>query len=118
MYFAVPADHGVKIKENEKETSTWTLPKNQKKLWNIRVTVIPIVSGLLGMVRKRLVKGTGRVGNPRNNRDHPHYNILKISWSTGKSPGDMRRLAVIRTPVKNAYVKNSQVVIIIIMSCH
>ena len=42
-------------------------------------------------------KGTGRLRNQRTSRDHPDYSITKI----GQSPGDLRRLAVTQTPVKN-----------------
>ena len=35
----------------KRETNTWTLPKN-KKLWNMKVTVIPVVNGALGTVLK------------------------------------------------------------------
>ena len=44
--------------------------------------------------------------------DHPNYSIVENSQNTEKSPRDLRRLAVIQTPVKkpsaNADVKNSQ----------
>ena len=32
---------------------------------------------------------------------HPNYSIVEIGQNTEKSPGDMRRLAVIQTPVKD-----------------
>ena len=35
--------------------NTWTLPEN-KKIWDIRVTVLPIVVGALGMIPKILGK--------------------------------------------------------------
>ena len=55
-------------------------------------------------------RGSGRLGNKRISRDHPDYSIIKIDQNTEKSPGDLRRLAVIHTPVKtaNAGVKNSR----------
>ena len=34
-------------------------------------------------------------------RDYPDYRIIKIGQNTPKSPGDLRRLAVIQTPVKD-----------------
>ena len=40
--FAVPADHWIKLKESEKKDSTSTLLGNWKKLWNMKVTIIPI----------------------------------------------------------------------------
>ena len=42
--FAVPAKHKVKLKESEKMVNTWALLGNWKKLWNMKVTVIPIVN--------------------------------------------------------------------------
>ena len=56
--FAVPADHTVKLKESKKKRiSTSTLLGNWKKLWNMKVTVLQIVIGTLGIVIKRLVQG-------------------------------------------------------------
>ena len=34
-------------------------------------------------------------------RDNLNYSIIKISQNTEKSPGDLMRLAVTQTPVKN-----------------
>ena len=33
--------------------------------------------------------------------DHPNYCIIEIGQNTEKSPEDLRRLAVIQTPVKD-----------------
>ena len=33
--------------------------------------------------------------------DHPNYYIIENGQNTEKSPGDLRRLAVAQTPVKN-----------------
>ena len=44
---------------------------------------------------------TGGFGNKRTSRDHPDYSIIKISQNTEESPGDLRRLAVTKTPVRN-----------------
>ena len=63
----------------------------------MKVTVIPA----LGTVLKGLVKGAGRVANRRINRDHPNYSIVKIGQNTEKSPGDLRRLDVTQTPMKD-----------------
>ena len=56
MDFAVPADHRVKLKENEKMDKYQDLARELKKLWNIRVKVIPIVDGALGTVPINLEK--------------------------------------------------------------
>ena len=67
----------------------------------MKVTVTPIVIGALEMVPKGLVSGSGRVENWRMSRDHPKYSIVQIGQNTEKSPGDLRRLAVTQTPIKN-----------------
>ena len=43
MDFAVPVDHRVKLKESEKKDRYLTLARELKKLWNMKVTFIPIV---------------------------------------------------------------------------
>ena len=50
VVFAVPADHRVKLKESEKRDIY--LATALKKLWNMKVTFIPIVIGILGTVTK------------------------------------------------------------------
>ena len=52
-------------------------------------TIIPIVSGTFGTVTKGLLKGL---------EDQPNDSIIE---NTEKSPGDVRRLAVTQTPVKD-----------------
>ena len=41
----------------KREISTSTLLENWKKLWNMKVTIIPIVIGAFGTVTKGLLKG-------------------------------------------------------------
>ena len=50
--FAVPVDHKIKLKEYEKKDKYLDLAKGLKKLWNMRVIVIPIVIGAFGTVIK------------------------------------------------------------------
>ena len=57
MDFVVPAEHRVKLKEGEINDKYVDLPRNLKKQWNMRVTIIPIVIDALGTVTKELVKG-------------------------------------------------------------
>ena len=44
--FAVPADHRIKLKEWEKRDKYIDLAGEWKKLWNMKVTIIPIVIGV------------------------------------------------------------------------
>ena len=57
MDFAVPADHRIKLKECEKKDKYFDLARELKKLWNMQVTIIPIVIGAFGTVTKGLLKG-------------------------------------------------------------
>ena len=59
--FAVPADHRVRLKESEKKDKYLDLARElkKKKLWNMKVTIIPIACGALGTDTKGLVKGLG-----------------------------------------------------------
>ena len=50
---------------------------------------------------KRISTGIGRLGNKRTSGDHPKYDIIRVSQNTEKSPGDLRRLTVIQTPLEN-----------------
>ena len=51
---AVPADYKVKIKWNKKRNKYFDLARELKKIWHMKVTVVPIVIGTLGMIPKGL----------------------------------------------------------------
>ena len=53
MDFAV---HRIKLKECEKKDKYLDLAREMKKLWNMEVTIIPIVIGAFGTVTKGLLK--------------------------------------------------------------
>ncbi len=53
----MPADHRIKLKECEKKDKYLDLARELKKLWNVQVTIIPIVIGAFGTVTKGLLKG-------------------------------------------------------------
>ena len=55
--FAVLADHRIKLKECEKRDKYLDLARELKKLWNTKVTIIPVVIGAFGTVTKGLLKG-------------------------------------------------------------
>ena len=57
MDFAVPANHRVRLKESEKKDKYMDLAGELKKLWNMKVAIIPIVIGTFGPVTKGLVQG-------------------------------------------------------------
>ena len=58
---AVPANNRVQLKESEKKDKypdlTREQKKNKKKMWNMKVTFIPIIIDALGTGTKGLIKG-------------------------------------------------------------
>ena len=66
----------------------------------MKVTIKPIVIGAFGIVTKGLLKAwmTWKLAM---SGDHPNDSIIENGQNTEKSPGDLRRLAVTQTPVKN-----------------
>ena len=93
--FSVPADHRVKLKEGEKKDMYLDYARESKKLWNKKVTLIPIVIGALGS-HERIGKMTSGLGNKSTSGDNPNYSIAEFSQNTEKSPGDLRRLMSLR----------------------
>ena len=55
--YAVPADHRIKLKECEKKDKYLDLARELKKLWNMKVTIVPIVICAFGTVTRWLLKG-------------------------------------------------------------
>ena len=55
--FTVPADHRINMKEFEKKDKNLDLARELKNLWNIKVTIVPIVIGAFGTITKGLLKG-------------------------------------------------------------
>ena len=84
MDFAVQTDHKIKLKENEKKDKYLNLARELKKLWNVKMTIIPIVIGAFGIVTKGLIKGLEDL----EGGGHPNNSIIENSQNTKKSPGD------------------------------
>ena len=93
------ADHRVKLKESEKKDKYIDIARELKKMWNMKVTFTSIVTDTLG--HRRINKETRRFGNKRTSEDHSFYSIFEIGHNTEKSPGDLKRFAVIQTPEKD-----------------
>ena len=79
--FAVPADHRIKLKESEKKDKYLNLARELKKLWKMKVAIIPIGIGVFYIVTKGILKG------------------LENGHNTEKSPGNLRRLLTIILPI-------------------
>ena len=68
---AVPADHRIKLKEGKKKDKYLDLARELKKLWNMKVTIVPIVIGAFGTITKGLLKGLETWGDLLS---------LKLQW--------------------------------------
>ena len=69
----------MKIKGSENIYKYLDIAGELKKLWNMRVEVISIVLGALGMISKDLgEKKTIGIGDQSKNRDHPDHSTVKI----------------------------------------
>ena len=51
------AEQRIKLKECEKKDKYLDLVRELKKLWNMKVTIVPIVIGAFGTITKGLLKG-------------------------------------------------------------
>ena len=88
MDIAFLVEHGVKLKECEMRDKYVDFGWELEKLLKMKVTIIPIVFGALGLK-------TGRIRNNGTGGDSPNCSIVEIGQNTKKSPG------VAQTPVKN-----------------
>ena len=77
--FAISADHRVKIKESEKRDKYLDFARELRKLWNMKVKVIPNDIGALGMINK----------DSERRREELDIEGRKMTIKT--SPGDLRR---------------------------
>ena len=82
----------------------------------MKVIIIPIVIGALYTVTKGLLKGLD---------DLEIRGLVETIQTTEKSPGDLRRLAVTQTPVRNhrqmlmrKTLKKEMIIIIFINNCY
>ena len=81
------------------------LARELKKLWNMKVMIVPIVIGALGTISKGLLKGLEDLEVGEWVETIQTTALLRTAWILRRvletSPGDLRRLAVTQTPVKN-----------------
>ena len=100
--FAVPADHSLKLKKKcEKKDTYLDLTRKLKKTMEHEGDDYTNCDWWFWYSNKRIIKGPGCLGYWRTSRDHPNDSIIENGQNTEKSPGDLRRLAVIQTPVKD-----------------
>ena len=112
--FAVPPDNRIKLKESEKNDKSLDLAWEFKKLWNRKVTILPIVIGALCTVTKELLKELedleveGRVETIQQQHYWEQLEYWEVSWKIEKTCCKSNSS---EKPSANADVKNSQWVI-------
>ena len=79
------------------------LARELKKLWNMKVTIIPIVIGAFGSVTKGLLKGLEALEVGGGVETIQTTALLRMARILKRmlSPGVLNRLAVAQTPVKD-----------------
>ena len=82
MDFAVPAEHRVKNKESDKWDKYLDLAWELRKLWNMRVTVIPIVIDALGTFLKGLERKLIELERGRVLKAWGDLLSLRLQWKT------------------------------------
>ena len=97
--FAALADHRIKLKECEKRDKYFDLARELKKRWNMKVTILPIVIGAFGTVTKGLFKSLEDL--EVSDRVETNNSIIENGQNTENSLGNLRRLAVTESPVKD-----------------
>ena len=108
MNFTIPGYYRLKIKESEKKDKFFLLARELKKLWNMKVTVIPIVVGTLGMVPKSLAKRLGKFEIRGRIRAIQHclnqQGYLKDSWRPEKTCChlEFHKKSLVKTGMKNS----------------
>ena len=89
------ADHRVRLKENEKKDKYQDLAKGLKKLWNIKVMVIPIVIGALGKVTKGWIERLEDLeirGRVETIQTTALLRSARILWKVVETRGDLLSL--------------------------
>ena len=95
-----PVDYSVKLKESEKKERYLGLAWEFKKK-----TVENERDGDTDCNwRQKVSKKTRGHWNKRMSGDHPNNSIVEIGQNAEKCPGDLRRLAVTQTPVKDYHL--------------
>ena len=101
MNFAVPADHRVKLQESEKKDKYDNLARELKKNAVHESDVYSNFDWHFWYSHRRINKGTGRPRNKSTSGENPNYCIVEIGQNIWKIPGNLRRLAVTQTYVKD-----------------
>ena len=99
--FAVPGHHRINLKECEKKDKYRDLARELKKAVEHKSNDYAKCDWCFWHNYQRIIKRPGGHRSWRTGRDYSNDSIAKNGQNTETSPGDLRRLAVTQTPVKN-----------------
>ena len=111
MNFAVAADHRIKVKEWEKKDKYLDLARESKKLWHMKVTIVPVGIGVFGIVTKGLLKGLEDLEVEGRVETIQTWALLRTARILRRVPETWRDLLSLRLqkrPSAKTDVKNSQ----------
>ena len=92
--------HKKKTKKKRELENCWQQSQQlKKKLWNMQVTIIPVVIGTFGTVTKGLLRGLDDLKVGGRVETIQTTTLLRTGQSTEKSAGDLMWLALTQTPV-------------------
>ena len=103
--FAVPADNGIKLIESEKKNKYMDLAWELKKTMEHEGDDCTNRDWCFWYRHRKSIKGTGGLEKKKTSGNHPNYYIIENGQDTEKSPGDLGRLAVTQTPMRNHLLK-------------
>ena len=89
MDFGVLVDRRVKLKESKTRYKYWNIARELNKLWNMKVMVIPIVTGALGTVT--IENYSLILMSPQELPEHvepstfEYFRVLSLGWKCSKS---------------------------------
>ena len=101
MNFDALAGNKIKLKESEKNDKYLGLASELKKIWNMKVTMIPIVIGAFAIVTKELLKGLEDMEISGLVETIQTYSYILYGQTTEKSPGNLRGLYANKTLLKD-----------------
>ena len=84
--------YGVKLKESEMKDKYLNLARELKKLWNMKVTLLPILVGCLATITKGLVQEMEDLKIRGRGKTIRTIAFIKVGQNTEDSPRDFRRL--------------------------
>ena len=99
--FADAVKQRVKLKDSEKNDKFQELAIELKKTVEHERDGYTNCRWCSWYSHQRIGKMTRGLGNKRKSGDNPNYSIVEIGQTTEESPGDLRRLVVTQTPVKD-----------------